>query len=164
MHPNRYKAWNQKGWLQARQIAVAEQARLLFHPSGSVIQCFELLTGDHLYNLKGHMDAVNACCFNQATQELYTGSNDHQICTWSTKIHQDEDEEDQWSSWPLMCWQVAVVCFVVSLQISLWNEIMQELQWLCALALTKLLGSWCEDDPSECLLLSRSMRRLMNVF
>ena len=84
--------------LQARQIAVAESARVLFHPSGSIVQCFELLTGEYLYSLKGHMDAINACCFNQATQDLYTGSNDHQICTWSgTNQSLCQREEDEWS-------------------------------------------------------------------
>ncbi len=71
---------------------------MLFHPSGSVVQAYDILTGQQQYMLKGHMDAVNACCFNESMQELYTGANDHQICIWS-HVSQDLDysHQDNWS-------------------------------------------------------------------
>jgi len=84
---------------KARQLAVASDANILFHPSGSIVQGFDLLTGQQTMTLKGHMDAVNACCFNEVTQELYTGSNDQQICIWSCPMldpNSDPDRDD-WS-------------------------------------------------------------------
>ena len=50
--------------------------------------------------LKGHMDTINACCFNEASRELYTGSNDCQIITWQTSLGQSAtvQDEDCWSS------------------------------------------------------------------
>ena len=85
--------------LQARQLAIASDANVLFHPSGSIVQGFNLLTGQQVLVLKGHMDAVNACCFNEAQQELYTGSNDQQICIWSYPVHDpdSDSERDNWS-------------------------------------------------------------------
>ena len=85
--------------MQGRQLAIAQDARLLFHPSGSIIQAFDLLTGQQRFSLKGHLDAINACAFNEATQELYTGSNDRQIGVWSSVGTESADrEEDTWSS------------------------------------------------------------------
>lgn len=44
------------------------------------------------------MDAINACCFNEAKQELYTGANDHQICVWSyPSIDTILEDRDNWS-------------------------------------------------------------------
>lgn len=82
--------------MQARQIALASKANLLFHPSGSIMQAYDVTSGQQKYILRGHMDAVNACCFNKVTQDLYTGANDHQICVWTFPRNQ-EDHEDSWS-------------------------------------------------------------------
>lgn len=82
--------------LQGRQIAVARDTRLLFHPSGSVVQIYDSLSGNLDTSLKGHMDAVNACCFSDDLQELYTGSNDCQICVWSP-FETTVEDRDSWS-------------------------------------------------------------------
>lgn len=54
--------------LQGRQVAVSSDAPLLFHPSGSVTQAFQLHEGGLQRLLRGHIDTVNACCYNPVTQ------------------------------------------------------------------------------------------------
>ena len=53
---------------QGRQVAVSSDAPLVFHPSGSVIQAFHLHEGSLQGLLRGHIDTVNACCYNPVTQ------------------------------------------------------------------------------------------------
>ena len=53
---------------QGRQVAVSSDAPLVFHPSGSVIQAFHLHEGGLQKLLRGHIDTVNACCYNPVTQ------------------------------------------------------------------------------------------------
>ena len=105
--------------MQGRQIAVSSDAPVVMHPSGSVVQMFELYEGRLLHLLRGHMDTVNACCYNPTlqvqaaglpdgdsthdrsscrpmmraslcVQELYTGSNDCQIVVWGARDHAAE--------------------------------------------------------------------------
>ncbi|CAL8467874.1 g7412 [Coccomyxa elongata] len=89
---------------KGRQISVSADAPLVFHPSGSVIQMFNMYEGDLHKLLRGHMDTVNACCYNPTTQELYTGSNDCQIIAWGAprRAAEEVDEgddinQDSWS-------------------------------------------------------------------
>ena len=56
--------------MQGRQVAVSNDAPLLFHPSGSVIQAFHLHEGSLQKLLRGHIDTVNACCYNPIAQVL----------------------------------------------------------------------------------------------
>jgi hypothetical protein len=53
---------------QGRQLAVSSDAPVVMHPSGSVVQMFELHEGRLLHLLRGHMDTVNACCYNPTLQ------------------------------------------------------------------------------------------------
>lgn len=64
---------------QGRQVAVSSDAPLVFHPSGSVIQAFHLHEGGLQKLLRGHIDTVNACCYNPITQ-VYSLSK---MCTLS---------------------------------------------------------------------------------
>ncbi|EIE20903.1 WD40 repeat-like protein [Coccomyxa subellipsoidea C-169] len=89
---------------KGRQIAVSADAHMVFHPSGSVIQKFDIFEGNLHALLRGHMDTVNACCYNPTNQELYTGSNDCQIIAWAAPRRaneevegEDGDNEDTWS-------------------------------------------------------------------
>ena len=54
--------------MQGRQVAVSNDAPLVFHPSGSVIQAFHLHEGSLQKLLRGHIDTVNACCYNPIAQ------------------------------------------------------------------------------------------------
>lgn len=83
--------------MQGRQLAVADCGDLLFHPSGSVIQGYDIHSGQQQFTLKAHMDAVNACCFNELSGELYTGGNDRQICTWHPLLDHIASDADQWT-------------------------------------------------------------------
>jgi DNA excision repair protein ERCC-8 len=86
-------------------MAVAADADMVFHPSGSVIQCLGLQSGIEHSLLKGHLDTVNCCCFNSSTHELYSGSNDCNIITWGPPEDQrlpelaegPERDTDAWS-------------------------------------------------------------------
>ena len=77
----------------------------MFHPSGSIIQCFDLYSGKLINQLKGHLDTVNACCWNSNQHELYTGSGDSQIIVWSHPRPEGDletpgmnnNDEDAWS-------------------------------------------------------------------
>ena len=54
--------------VQARQLAISEDSRLLFHPSGSVVQMFRLMDGLPIKVLRGHMDTINCCVWNAELQ------------------------------------------------------------------------------------------------
>ncbi|CAK0762328.1 hypothetical protein CVIRNUC_002946 [Coccomyxa viridis] len=82
---------------KGRQVAVSNDAPLVFHPSGSVIQAFHLHEGSLQKLLRGHIDTVNACCYNPVAQELLTGSNDCQIMVWSPPGDAMDDAHDCWS-------------------------------------------------------------------
>ena len=55
-------------------MAVSSDAPLVFHPSGSVIQAFHLHEGSLQRLLRGHIDTVNACCYNPITQVHLTST------------------------------------------------------------------------------------------
>jgi hypothetical protein len=54
--------------VQGRQVSVSVDANMAFHPSGSVIQMFNTFDGSLHKLLRGHMDTVNACCYNPTNQ------------------------------------------------------------------------------------------------
>ena len=91
-------------WLQARQLAVAGDPDVIFHPSGGIIQCLHRLTGQNLGTLRGHLDTVNCCCYNSYQQELYSGGNDCNIIVWAAPAPleaieglDNKDDQDAWS-------------------------------------------------------------------
>ena len=90
--------------LQARQLAVAGDQDVIFHPSGGIIQCLHRLTGQNLGTLRGHMDTVSCCCYNSYQQELYSGGNDSSIIVWAAAAPLEavegldtKDDQDAWS-------------------------------------------------------------------
>ncbi|GMH38513.1 hypothetical protein BSKO_06397 [Bryopsis sp. KO-2023] len=85
--------------MKARQLAVSSDSELIFHPSGSVVQVFDLSTGETFDNLRGHMDTINCCLFNPSMHELYSGSNDGNILVWGIPHSACDDvmDQDNWS-------------------------------------------------------------------
>ncbi|CAD7702734.1 unnamed protein product [Ostreobium quekettii] len=86
--------------MKARQLAVSD-TDLVFHPSGSVVQVFDVATGDLQKLLRGHMDTINCCTYNTNTQELYSGGNDGSTIVWGL-LEADGNidsagDGDQWS-------------------------------------------------------------------
>ncbi|KAK1276566.1 Guanine nucleotide-binding protein subunit beta [Acorus gramineus] len=71
---------------KAIQMAVAEEASLVFVPCMMSVKVFDIWTGMTSRTLRGHFEAVNCCYYNRQDQELYTGSNDRQILVWSPSI------------------------------------------------------------------------------
>ena len=69
-----------------RQIATSDDGRVLFHPSGSAVQVFDVHSGHCVTTLGGgHFECVNCSVWNATQEELYTGSNDHHIVVWAPK-------------------------------------------------------------------------------
>lgn len=64
---------------KARQLATSGDHSVLFHPSGSVVQCFDLLDGGALGLLRGHFDSVNAVAYNPLLQVPDVGCAMHTI-------------------------------------------------------------------------------------
>lgn len=96
--------------IRARQLAVTEDSRFLFHPSGSSIQVFHMADGQQLKVLRGaHFETINCCVWNSSQQELYSAGNDLSIHVWSPLQRQQpkealglserpaEADEDRWS-------------------------------------------------------------------
>ncbi|KAJ7569020.1 hypothetical protein O6H91_01G057600 [Diphasiastrum complanatum] len=88
------------------QLSFSPDGSLLFVPSDTIIQAYDVWTGNLHATLKGHYDLVNCCSFHPLDQELYSGSNDRQILVWAPPGGTSEDldpqtqvqaDEDNWS-------------------------------------------------------------------
>ena len=65
-------------------MAATPDGALLFHPSGSAVQIYDASSGALLRRLLGgHYDTINACLWNEAEGELYSGANDGNIVVWA---------------------------------------------------------------------------------
>ncbi|PRW58966.1 DNA excision repair ERCC-8-like isoform B [Chlorella sorokiniana] len=82
---------------RARQLAVSDDSSTLFHPSGSVVQMFDVQSGRLVRTLGGgHFDTINCCKWNPAAEELYSGSSDSNIVVWSPAQEAVTAERDGW--------------------------------------------------------------------
>ncbi|GAQ85546.1 putative WD-40 repeat family protein [Klebsormidium nitens] len=84
------------------QIAVSPDSSHVYQPSGSVIQAFDVWSGEPHATLRGHFEGVNCCTFQAHDQEMYSGGNDRQILVWEppapAKVLEDEHaDQDNWS-------------------------------------------------------------------
>ncbi|KAI3438903.1 hypothetical protein D9Q98_001318 [Chlorella vulgaris] len=83
--------------VQARQLAVSDDGSLLFHPSGSVVQVYDVGSGKLLRTLSGgHYGTINCCSWNATAQELYSGSSDCNIVVWAPARERVNSERDGW--------------------------------------------------------------------
>lgn len=84
--------------VRARQLCTSDDGRVLFHPSGSIVQVFDFLSGQLIKELKeGHYESINACVYNPVLQQLYTGGNDGSIVAWDASAadaRQDTGDDD----------------------------------------------------------------------
>jgi hypothetical protein len=55
---------------------------LLFQPTGTHIQVYDVRRGGMVHKLIGHMSGVNCCTWNEVGSELYSGDEDGYICVW----------------------------------------------------------------------------------
>lgn len=81
--------------LRARQLAVTDDSRIVFYPTGSSINVYDVETG-HLYRSmqQGHTDTINCCAYNPSLHELYSGSNDRSIGVWVIGPEESESESE----------------------------------------------------------------------
>ena len=94
-YPNAFNRSN-----KARQLSSTGDGLLLFNPSGSVVQMYDIRGGDPVFDLKGgHFETVNCCLWNALSHELYTGSDDRSILVWEPPLQTNvcDDDEDNWS-------------------------------------------------------------------
>ena len=80
--------------LSRRNPGPTARAQVLYFPSGSAIQAYEVMTGHQPATLRGHMATINACCWNKRLGELYSGATDHNILVWSVPVRTDAVTDD----------------------------------------------------------------------
>eukprot|EP00039_Didymoeca_costata_P014040 m.222228 g.222228 ORF g.222228 m.222228 type:complete len:394 (-) comp15929_c0_seq46:3674-4855(-) len=61
-----------------------DSSPILFHPSQSGVQVFDLFSGERLNTLQAHYGRVQVCLVHPFWQELYSGSTDTEIIVWDT--------------------------------------------------------------------------------
>ncbi|KAK7100634.1 DNA excision repair protein ERCC-8-like [Littorina saxatilis] len=74
-------------------IYSASSPQVLFVPSDSNIQVFDLFKGIHLATLSGHYNIVNCCVSHLDSQYLFSGGSDRNILVWVPST-ETEDYED----------------------------------------------------------------------
>ncbi|GFR39832.1 hypothetical protein Agub_g326 [Astrephomene gubernaculifera] len=80
--------------LRARQLAVTDDARAVFYPTGSSINVYEVESGRLLADMSGgHSESINCCAYNPALHELYSGANDHTVRVWSIGARAGDEPE-----------------------------------------------------------------------
>lgn len=62
-----------------------------FVPSGSNIEVFEVLTGQHVVTFGGHYNNVNCCTYQQHFQALFSGANDTNLLVWLPEMNRTTD-------------------------------------------------------------------------
>lgn len=95
---------------RARQMAITEDSKTVFHPSGSAVQMLDLQEGTLLNTLQGaHFETLHCCAWNDRQQELYTGGNDMRIHVWAPQqapqpeetgeqpVSNGDVDDDDWS-------------------------------------------------------------------
>ncbi|GIL81929.1 hypothetical protein Vretifemale_10690 [Volvox reticuliferus] len=79
--------------LRGRQLALTDDGRIVFYPSGTSLNVYEVETGRMLASVQGlHTESINCCAFNPSLHELYTGANDYKIRAWSIRCDPDSCE------------------------------------------------------------------------
>ncbi|GLI69959.1 hypothetical protein VaNZ11_014704, partial [Volvox africanus] len=81
--------------LRGRQLAVTDDGRIVFYPSGTSVNVYEVETGHMLASVQGgHTESINCCAYNPSLHELYTGANDCKVCAWSICGDPDSNEDE----------------------------------------------------------------------
>ena len=73
-------------------ISSGTSNELVFVPSGSNIEVYEVVTGKHLTTLGGHYNNVNCCTFHQNFQTLFSGANDTNVLVWLPEMNRGANE------------------------------------------------------------------------
>ncbi|KAK2077384.1 hypothetical protein QBZ16_004229 [Prototheca wickerhamii] len=79
-----------------KRLALALAGDAVFAPSGSAALGWDVATGAALCTLRGgHFESINACLWNEATQELYSAGDDRLVLCWGHEGAGAGDEEDE---------------------------------------------------------------------
>ena len=68
-------------------------SEVVFVPSGSNIEVFEVVTGKHIITLNGHFNNVNCCTFHQHFQAVFSGANDTNLLAWLPQLNRMTEEK-----------------------------------------------------------------------
>ena len=78
--------------IRARQVAVSDDSRVAFYPSGSSIEVYDVVHGQHVKSMQeGHTESINCVCYNPTRNELYSGANDGQVLVWQGNAVEEEE-------------------------------------------------------------------------
>ena len=67
---------------KGNRLGATPDGRTVFHPTGRVVQAFDVHAGALRATLRGHFAAVTACVFHPTLQELYTAGHDGNVLVW----------------------------------------------------------------------------------
>lgn len=73
--------------------SLSSSPQILFVPSDSNIEVFDLFKGIHLNTLNGHYNFVNCCISHPDSQYLFSGGTDRNILVWVPST-ETEDYDD----------------------------------------------------------------------
>lgn len=68
---------------------------LVFVPSLSKVYVLEILTGQLVNILEGHLASVCGVLYNPASTNLYTFGSDHNFITWTPKVLETKEWEEE---------------------------------------------------------------------
>ena len=68
---------------------------VVFVPSSTNIEVFDVHCGKKISSLTGHYSNVNCCTFQQHFQALFSGSNDSQLLTWLPDMDRDNTTRER---------------------------------------------------------------------
>ncbi len=61
------------------------EKNFIFIPNGRSLSVYNAFDGELIATYKGHFDSLNCCLYNPVSNQVYTGSKDRNIITWSSK-------------------------------------------------------------------------------
>jgi WD40 repeat protein len=67
---------------------------IVYHPNASLINAYNIHTGDLIESLQGHYDRVNCCTFHPIREELYSGGKDHKVLAWTPLFDELDTQEE----------------------------------------------------------------------
>ena len=67
--------------------------QVVFVPSGSSIEVYNVVTGNHVVTLRGHYNNVNCCIFHRYFQAIFSGANDTNLLVWLPEMNRTAHEK-----------------------------------------------------------------------
>lgn len=65
---------------------------LVFHPNGPTCGVYEVISGTHVKELKGHYANITVTLFHPYLEEMYTGDSTGQILVYTPRLGEELQE------------------------------------------------------------------------